>query len=115
VSFASLAVDGDPRSKAQGGGEWAWTLEVDLGDVVTVSRVRVLFGADYPTDYAVKLSADSQAWQQIHRGSGAASQAFQHTFPPFRARYLRVLGHAPDGPGQEGGQMSVAEVEIFEN
>jgi len=114
VNFASLAVDGDPRSKAQGGGEWAWTLEVDLGDVVTVARLRVLFGANYPTDYAVRLSVDSQEWQQIHRGAGAANQEFQHSFAPSQARYVRVLGHAPDGPGQQGGQMSVAEVEVYE-
>jgi hypothetical protein len=114
VNFGSLAVDGDPRSKAQGGGEWAWTLEVDLGDVVTVSRVRVLFGTNYATDYAVKLSANSQTWHQIHRGTGVPSQSFQLAFPPLHARYIRVLGHAPNGPAQKGGQMSVAELEVFE-
>ena len=32
VYFASLAVDGDPNSFAVAGGQFAWTLEIDLGD-----------------------------------------------------------------------------------
>ena len=115
VYFASLAVDGDPNSFAVAGGQFAWTLEIDLGEAQTVSRVRILFGKGYPTDYAIAVSADGKAWTEVHRGPGTSNGKYEHTFTPTEVRYVRALSYKPNGPGQQGGQMCVAELEVYES
>ena len=114
VYFASLAVDGDPKSFAVAGGQFAWTLEVDLGEAQTVSRVRILFAKGYPTDYAIAVSADGKEWTEVHRGAGTPNGKYEHTFASTSVRYVRALSYKPNGRGQEGGQMCVAELEVYE-
>jgi len=124
VYFASLAVDGDPNSFAVAGGQFAWTLEIDLGEAQTVSRVRILFAnvsrvrilfaKGYPTDYGIAVSADGKSWKKVHRGAGTPNGKYQHTFAPTKVRFVRALGYKPNGPGQKGGQMCVAELEVYE-
>ena len=114
VYFASLAVDGDPNSFAVAGGQFAWTLEIDLGEAQTVSRLRILFAKGYPTDYAITVSADGKAWSEVHRGAGTPNGRYEHTFAPTSVRYVRALSYKPNGPGQAGGQMCVAELELYE-
>ena len=36
------------------------------------------------------------------------------SFEPVTARYIRICSVKPDGPGQKGSQMSVAELEVYE-
>ena len=114
VYFASLAVDGDPNSFAVAGGQFAWTLEIDLGEPQTVSRARILFASGYPTDYGIAVSADGKKWTEVHRGAGTPDGKYEHTFAPTSVRYVRALSYKPNGPGQEGGQMCVAELEVYE-
>ena len=114
VYFASLAVDGDPKSFAVAGGQFAWTLEIDLGEIQTVSRVRILFARGYPTDYAIAVSGDGEEWSEVHRGAGTPNGKYEHTFAPTSVRYVRALSYKPNGRGQEGGQMCVAELEVYE-
>ena len=114
VYFASLAVDGDPNSFAVAAGQFAWTLEIDLGEAQTASRVRILFAKGYPTDYAIAISADGKAWTEVHRGVGTPNGRYEHTFTPTQVRYVRALSYKPNGRGQKGGQMCVAELEVYE-
>ena len=114
VYFASLAVDGDPNSFAVAGGHFAWTLEIDLGKAQTVARVRILFATGYPTEYAIAVSADGKSWTDVHRGAGTPNGKYEHTFAPTKVRYVRALSYKPNGPGQKGGQMCVAELEVYE-
>ena len=114
VYFASLAVDGDPNSFAVAGGHFAWTLEIDLGEARTVSRVRILFAKSYPTDYAIAVSADGDEWTEVHRGAGTPNGKYEHAFAATSVRYVRALSYKPNGRGQEGGQMCVAELEVYE-
>ena len=114
VYFASLAVDGDPNSFAVAGGHFAWTLEIDLGEARTVSRVRILFAKSYPTDYAIAVSADGDEWTEVHRGAGTPNGKYEHAFAATSVRYVRAISYKPNGRGQEGGQMCVAELEVYE-
>ena len=107
-------MDGDPNSFAVAGGQFAWTLEIDLGEAQTVSRVRILFAKSYPTDYAIAVSADGKSWSEVHRGAGTSNGRYEHIFAPTEVRFVRALSHKPNGPGQEGGQMCVAELEVYE-
>ncbi len=112
--YARNGVDGDPATVAQGANEWPWTYHVDLIDTVAVRRVRVTFGGTYPTHVEVRLSADGQEWTTVLAREDHDGTPLEVTVDPVDARYVRVLSFKPDGPDQPGGQMSVAELEVYE-
>jgi hypothetical protein len=111
--YPRLGVDGDALTFAQAGGEWPWSYQVDLTKVASVGRVVVTFGPRWPTEYEIAVSADGAQWHTVANGAGSAHGRHEHVFPGRAARLVRVLGLKPDGPGQEGGQMSVAECEVY--
>lgn len=114
VHFPRLGVDGDPATWALAGGEWPWTYHVDLIETRPVRRVRVTFGSGYPTQLEVRLSADGASWQTVAAKEGHDGTPFEAVFEPVRARYVRICSIKPDGPGQPGSQMTVAELEVYE-
>ena len=114
VHFPRLGVDGDPNTCALAGGEWPWTYHVDMVDTRAVRRVKVTFGSGYPTQLEVKLSADGKAWQAVAAKTDHDGSPFEATFAPIPARYVRVCSIKPDGHGQKGSQMMVAELEVYE-
>ena len=111
--FASLGVDGDPATLAQGSMEWPWTYHVDLGEVAEIRRVVITFAEFYATEYEVVLSRDGKEWKSVAHATGAKGGRAEHSFPPVAARYVRIKGLKPDGPNQPGGQMSIAELEVY--
>lgn len=111
--FARYGVDGRPDTLAQGAEEWPWTYEVDLVDTVPVRRVRLTFGPTYATRFEIRLSTDGQAWTVAAARDGHDGTPFDQTFEPTPARYVRVCALKPDGPDQPGGQMAVAELEVY--
>jgi F5/8 type C domain/Putative Ig domain len=112
--FAHYGVDGIPLTFACGGGEWAWTYHVDLEAVHKVNRIVINFGKGYPTEYKVHLSRDGEAWQTVHHGAGSPNDRYEHVFEPMGARYIRIEAVKPDGPNQEGVQMHIAELDVYE-
>jgi hypothetical protein len=113
-AFAQYGVDGQRRTFAQGANEWAWTYEIDLQQVRPLRRLVIHFGPGYATEYKVYLSADGANWQTMAEVTGCEGGTREHTFPPTPACYLRVQSLKPDGPGQVGSQMSLAELEAYE-
>ncbi|MCL4193808.1 MAG: discoidin domain-containing protein [Thermoguttaceae bacterium] len=113
ISFARCGVDGNPDTAAQGAYEWPWTYEVDLVDTVPLKRVKVTFGGQYSTHLEIRVSVDGQTWKAVAEKEGHDGTPFEATFAPTPTRYLRVLSIKPDGPDQLGGQMSVAELEVY--
>lgn len=112
--FARLGVDGDPQTRAHAGGEWPWTYHVDLGAVHPVRRVVITFDPEhFATEYKVNLSADGKAWTTVAHVREGKGGKKGHDFAPTPARYVRVQALKPDGPGQEGRQMGVAELEAY--
>ncbi len=113
TQFPRLGVDGRLDTYALAGGEWAWTYEVDLIDTVPVRRVKITFGPAYATEFEIRLSVDGKTWKTIANQINWDGKPFEATFAPTQARYVRVCAIKPDGPGQVGGQMSVAEIEVY--
>jgi len=112
--FARLGVDGDPKTRAHAGGEWPWTYHVDLGEAQPVKRVVVTFDPEhFATEYKVNLSADGKAWTPVAHARECKGGRNEHAFAATPARYVRVQALKPDGPGQEGRQMGVAELEVY--
>jgi hypothetical protein len=106
-------VDGNPETDAQASGEWPWTYEVDLVETAAIRRVAVTFGKSYATHFQIRLSADGKMWTTVADVDNHAGGKFGKDFAPVNARYVRVCALKPDGPNQPGGQMSVAELEVY--
>jgi hypothetical protein len=119
---ARYGVDGDPATDAQAAGEYAWTYEVDLVETTKISRVVLTFGKSYATQFEVQVAPNSLltpvagqdlSWQTVAKVEDHDGSRKELRFEPIVARYLRVRALKPDGPNQKGGQMSVAELEIY--
>jgi len=113
VHFPRLGVDGNPQTTALAGGQWPWTYEVDLVDTVPVRRMKITFGTGYATEFEFRLSEDRKTWKTVAARADHDGSPFEAEFEPVRARYVRVCALKPDGPGQKGSQMSVAELEVY--
>ncbi|HEO71163.1 MAG TPA: discoidin domain-containing protein, partial [Candidatus Hydrogenedentes bacterium] len=111
--FPRLGVDGRLDTFALAGGEWPWTYEVDLVDTVLVNRIKVTFGKGYATEFEYMLSADHQEWVTVATKGKHDGAPYEATFFPVPARYVRICAFQPDGPNQPGGQMSIAELEVY--
>jgi len=114
-SYASKGVDGIMDSVAQGAWEYAWAYEVDLEKIETISRINVYMGEKgYATHYILAASVDGKNWTTIkedkdnHRGG-----EFIFKFTPTKARFIKISSITPNGENQEGGQMSIRELEVY--
>lgn len=114
--LAKYGNDGDPETMAIGGGSWAWIYQLDLGRIYKPQRVVMLASKrGFATEYAVEVSDDGQTWTKVADVTGTnVEERIETEFPPTEARYVRLRAVKPDGPGQIGGQMAVAELEIYE-
>jgi hypothetical protein len=115
--FGIYAVDGVRNGRAaQGSREWAWALSVDLTSKMNVGRAVVTFeAAHFATDFNVEVSDDHVTWRVVANQKAATNATHTLTFAPVAARYVRVKANTPDGDGQLGSQMSVAELELYAN
>ena len=115
VMKPELGVDGYPNTAARASMEWPWSYEVDLLDVFPIRRIKVIYGRKaYATRVRVSVSPDRQTWQTVATAETPEGRPFAADFEPAKARYVRVGALTPDGPGQPGEQMSVAELEVYE-
>ncbi len=112
--FARYGVDGDGDTAAQGAHEWAWSFDVDLQAVRAVRRVVIRFGRNYATEYKLHLSRDGATWRTAAHVTGCEGGRKEHAIDPTQARFVRVEAVKPNGPGQTGAQMSIAELEVYE-
>ena len=110
---ARRGVDGDPATDAQASAEWPWTFEVDLKEAAAIGRVAITFGKDFATHFQVQLSLDDERWTNMAEVKGHDGSKWEKVIPPISARYVRVRAIKPDGEHQRGGQMSVAELEVY--
>ncbi len=114
--FARHGVDSFPETRAQAGGEWPWTYHVDLLEIAPLKRVVVHFPTDkYATEYKIVLSATGKDgdWKTVAHAKGTGPGRHEHVFDATPARYVRVMGLKPDADQQPGGQMAVAELEVY--
>ncbi|MDQ1257156.1 MAG: type protein, partial [Candidatus Hydrogenedentes bacterium] len=114
TQFARLGVDGNLDTFALAGGEWPWTYEVDLVDTIQARRIKVTFGQGHATQFEFRVSEDGESWKTVAAKADHDGQPYEATFDATPARYVRISALKPDGPGQPGTQMSVAELEVYE-
>jgi len=115
LSEAKCGVDGDLETTAQGAWEYAWTYHVDLMKLYNIRTVRILFSKTcWATDYKVLLSADGKTWNEITHVTNGTGGTVEHPANGMSARYIRVTALKPDGPGQEGAQMGIDELQVYE-
>ncbi len=114
IHAARCGVDGDAATCAQAGNQWAWAYDVNLLQPEKLSRVVVVFGPGHATEFELLASTDGEKWQTLAHCGGQQGGRVEIAFPTIEARILRVRAIKPDGPGQPGGQMSIAELEAYE-
>jgi hypothetical protein len=114
VHAARLGLDGNPDTCAQAGNEWAWAYDVNLLRAEKLTRVVINFGPGYATEFELLATQDGAKWQKLSAMREQKGGRVEMKFPPTEARILRVRAIKPDGPGQPGSQMSIAELETYE-
>jgi hypothetical protein len=107
-------VDGKMDTASVAGYEYAWTYEVDLMDNYKIRQVNVHFGSGYPTD--VEVFGVEPSGKEISLGhfTNQKGESIKIKVEPTKIHKIRVRSYKPDGPNQTGGQMSVAELEVYE-
>jgi hypothetical protein len=113
LHLARCGVDGDPATDAQASAEWPWTYEVDLTEPAAIRRIVITFGKNFATRFQVQLSLDHSAWTTVAEVKDHDGAKWEKTIAAVSARYVRIRALKPDGDHQKGGQMSVAELEVY--
>ena len=113
-SLPGDAVDGDLSTVAQASDQYRWQLEVDLGSVNDIGTVVTdMPSRAYASEFEIRTSTDGETFTTVRSVSGFAGGTSTEQFSSLAARYIRVMAIKPDGPGQAGSQMSIAELEIY--
>ena len=107
------ATDGDVRTFIRGCMEWPWQLEVDLEEEREFRQVDVRYRpGNYATRVRLEVSSNGQEWRTVAEADNANTNGTGLVFAPVRARYLRYAALKPDGEGQLGEQMGIAEISV---
>jgi len=89
---AENAVDGDINTRW--GSDWSdpqW-IYVDLGSVLPVSRVVLVWEAAYGKSYKIQVSTDAQNWTDVYSTTTGDGGTDDITFSSTNARYVRMYG-----------------------
>jgi hypothetical protein len=116
VFFPNNATNGDDASYAVAGGDVAYRLQCDAGAPYEVSRVKILFGEGFPTDFEILCGMIPQitAMKSVIRiANSEERRTFNIHFPRRTARYWYLKAIKPDVAGQTGAQMTVIKFEAF--
>ena len=107
--------DGDRNTSAVACYEYAWTYEVDFLEPLTIRKVVVHFGNGYPTE-GEAFAVEPETGREISLGrlSDGKGESWTLTVDPVKCCSVRIRSYKPDGPDQPGGQMAVAELEVYE-
>ncbi len=111
---ARYGVDGDLSTCAEAANDWAWAYQVDLQRLFRIGRIDVIFTQRaYATEYNILLSVNGLQWKQVAHLTTNHGGAHVTRIQPTLARYVRIQAVKPDGPGQPGAQMAIAELRVF--
>ncbi|MFI5758546.1 beta-1,3-glucanase family protein [Streptomyces sp. NPDC051569] len=89
---ASAAVDGDAGTRWSSGFTDPQWLQVDLGAVRSVNRVRLTWEAAYGRAYQIQTSVNGSAWSTAYSTGGGDGGTDDLTFAAVGARYVRFYG-----------------------
>ncbi|MGI2293652.1 Ig-like domain-containing protein [Paenibacillus sp. GXUN7292] len=114
-SEPSKGVDGSLDTFAQAIDSYAWIYAVDLGAVYGINRVEATFALGYATQYEFVSSLDGLNWTVLQSGTGEAYATRSYFLSSEKLmRYVGIRAVKPDGPGQPGGQMAIANFAAYD-
>ena len=121
ISYSFLGVDGVMSSSTVGAWSWNYIYEVDLGKIESIKKIAVYFNQDksknvgYATEFKINVSANGNDWtniKEVNNPNGERDFIF-NLGKNIKARFVRVEAIKPDDAGQQGGQMNIAELEVY--
>lgn len=86
------AVDGNSTTRWSSEFSDPQWIAVDLGKPTTVSRVELAWEGAFGKAYAIQVSADGKAWQDVHKTDSGKGGLETIRFKPVEARWVRMLG-----------------------
>ncbi len=104
----SAAVDGDPTTtwtSLAANPQW---ITVDLGVIKDLSRVRLLWGANYATSYQIQISSDDTNWTSVYMTTNGGGGT-EDVLVSGRGRYIQMYGTQRAG----AGGYSLSEFDVF--
>jgi hypothetical protein len=109
------AVDNNLSTRAQAGGQYAWNLKVDFGNIKkSIKTVVIDFPADsYATDFQLLSSNDGINWKVLEERNKNSDLHITLNLPSVQTRFLKVKALKPDGPGQKGSGMGILEFQVY--
>jgi hypothetical protein len=115
VYFANNATNGDMVSAAMAGGSIAYTLRIDLGEPLEVSRVQIIFSEGFATQFELykSMNGSISALKLLKAVSGNTSREIEIIFGKTTLRYLHLRAIKPSLTGETGGQMQVIQLNAF--
>ncbi len=86
------AVDGRPETRWSSEFSDPQWLLVDLGAVVQVGRVELLWDPAFGKSYAIEVSTDGKTWTDVYQTDSGRGGTETIRFSPVPARYIRYAG-----------------------
>jgi hypothetical protein len=116
IYFAENGIDGDPSTKAQAGGQYPWTLLVDLLKVENgIKEAKITFGETaFSTEFQLMASPDNKTWTTLAHKTDNSDLNIDLKFNPVNARYFKLRSLKPEKSGDKGGSMGVFEFELYQ-
>ena len=109
---ASNAVDGDPATRWSSAFFEPQWIRIDLGDEMTIDRIEIVWDPyAWGGSYKVQLSADGDTWTTVHQVDGGDNTPATITFPPNRARHVRIADITRGGNWNWG--IAIYELRVF--
>ncbi|GGE02521.1 S-layer homology domain-containing protein [Paenibacillus nasutitermitis] len=109
--------DGDVSTEVAANGSYKWAYLIDLSAEQEIAGIGVIFRPSfYATDFELLTSMDGVNWETEEVFSAALGDVKYKThFDAGKtARYAAVRAIKPDGSGQPGELMSIAEFEVYQ-
>ncbi|MGG7664193.1 alpha-L-fucosidase [Dyadobacter sp. BHUBP1] len=116
IYFAENGIDGDPTTMAQAGGQYPWTLLVDLMKIETaITEAKITFGKTaFSTDFQIMASPDNKTWTTLLHKTDNSDLNINIKFSPITARYFKIRSFKPEKSGDRGGSMGILEFEVYQ-
>lgn len=90
-SSPAYAIDGLPRTKWISLAQFPQWLAVDLGAPFKISKVTLIWGASFTTEYTIQTALDDLNWNDAaHEANGHGGNETKF-FPAMEARYVRIV------------------------
>lgn len=115
IYFAENAVDGDFNTMAAAGGQYPWTLLVDLTKVETgIKEAKITFSQTaYSTEFRVMASPDNKTWTTLMEKKNNSDKVIDIKFDPIDVRYFKIRSFKPEKQGEPGRGMGIMEFELY--